>query len=96
MESSTAGIGLLIGAALPLLISIINRSSWSPRVQSVVALVLCFIGAAVSTLFVDGIDLSDPGLDLVAYFGTVYGAAMVMYSRFWKPTGVAPTIEKNT
>lgn len=96
MESETAGIGLLIGAALPLLISVINRASWKPRAKAVTAFVICVVGALASTVFVDGISLGDPGLDIVAYFGTVYGAAMVSYEALWKPTKVAPAIEEHT
>ena len=96
METETAGIGALIGAGLPLIIAVINRQSWSARAASIAAFVICLAAAAISTVFVDGIALGDPGLDLVAYFGTVYGAAMVSYEALWKPTKVAPTIEENT
>ena len=96
METETAGIGVLIGAVLPLLISVVNRATWKPRAKAIVAFLICFLGAGFSTLFVDGIALGDPSLDLVAYFGTVYGAAMVSYEALWKPTKVAPSIEENT
>ncbi|MGE3510711.1 MAG: hypothetical protein AB7N65_17700 [Vicinamibacterales bacterium] len=96
METETAGIGALIGAGLPLIIAVINRRNWSARVASIVAFVVCLVAAAISTIFVDGIALGDPGLDLVAYFGTVYAAAMVSYEALWKPTKVAPSIEEKT
>jgi len=96
VESETAGIGALIGAGLPLIIAVINRRGWSARVASIVAFVVCMIAAGISTVFVGGVALGDPGLDLVAYFGTVYAAAMVSYEALWKPTNVAPSIEDHT
>lgn len=96
MDSETAAIGVLIGAVLPLIIAVINRAAWSAAGKSVVAFVVCFIAAAASSLIVDGVDVREPGFDLITYFATVYGSAMVAYSRFWKPTTVAPSIERNT
>lgn len=96
MDTETAGIGVLIGSVLPLLISVINRVDWTDRVKAIVAFVVCMLAAAVSSLLVEGVDVRDPNFDFVAYAATLYGSAMIAYGRFWRPTRVAPAIEAAT
>lgn len=96
MTEETTAIGVLLGAVLPLLISVINRASWPDQTKAVAAFVICLLAAAASSLVVDGVDIREPGFDFVTYCATVYGSAMVTYGRFWRPTKVAPTIERNT
>ena len=96
MDTKDVGMAALIGAALPLLISVIVQMRWAASTQAVVAFVVCAIAAAATSYFSGAVHLADPGWDWVTWFGTIYGSAMVMYARFWKPTTVAPQIEART
>lgn len=90
------GIGALIGAGLPLLFAVIMQSQWKPAAKAVIAFVLSVVAAVIINIFTDTVDFTDPAFDWVTWIGTVYGAAMITYARFWKPTTVEPTIERKT
>lgn len=90
------GIATLVGAALPVLIAFIVQPGWSDAARSVVAFIICILGAIVAALFAPGVDIGGPSFDWVAWFGVVYGSAMVSYKNLYKPTGVAPKIEVAT
>lgn len=93
MDATDVGIGAAVGAVLPLVIAVIVQWHQSEAVKAVTALVVCLAAAAVTAWFTDAIHFDDPGWDWVAWIGTVYGSAMIMYGRFWKPTKVAQRIE---
>lgn len=96
MTEESLALSVLIGAILPPVFSFIMQTKWSARTQAVVALVLCLAVAAVTSFLVDGVDLKDPDFSLVIWAAGIYGSAMITYARFWKPTGVSPTIEEKT
>jgi len=83
---------LIVGFLLPPALSIILQSRWSQQVQSIVAFLACLLAGA-GTAYFQG-DLN---------FERWIEAALVIlvttistYKGFWKPTGVAPTIEEGT
>ncbi len=96
MTEESLALSVLIGAILPPVFSVIMQAKWSQKTQSLVALFLCLGVAAATSFLVDGVDIKDPGFNWVIWAAGIYGAAMITYARFWKPTGVSPTIENKT
>lgn len=83
---------LLTGTVLPLLISLINQCHWSAGVKSIVALVVCCAAAAAVSIHA-GVT-SGQGIAGAAII--VVTVTKALYEAFWKPTGIAPTIENAT
>lgn len=96
MNEETLGIAGVIGFFLPIIISFIQQSNWKPGAQAVIAFIVCVVAAIIGSFFVDGVDLKNPEWDWIAWFGAIWGSAMLSYSRFWKPTTVSPKIESAT
>lgn len=83
---------LCVGVLAPLAISAIKRSRWSPRLQSLIAL-LVYIVAALGTAFFTGVFNTASILTLLmVIFLTGYSS----YQAVWKPTGVDKAIDKAT
>ena len=82
-----------IGWVMPLLVAVVVRSKWPNWVKGVVALLTSVILGAVSVATAG--DLSNP-TDWLAAAITVLTASQVAYHTWWKPTGIAPAIERNT
>lgn len=83
---------LAVGFFSPPVISVIQRSRWSARTQSLVAfgfyLVVAAVTAYVAGLFTTG--------DILRLALLVFLAAGTSYKTLWKPTGVSPAIEAAT
>lgn len=90
MDSS--GIAIIVGALLPMAISVINRVDWQRSYKEIAAFATC-IAAALATSIVSG-QLS--GIAPVEAFAIIYTTARATYLVVWKPTGVSPAIEKRT
>jgi|SRR5687768_10675018 len=84
---------LLVGALLPPLISIIQQPRWPDWFRAVVTVVTCVVAAAVELWLVGNFELGDK---LVHSILLTLVAAWAAYGRFWKPTGIAQTIEDKT
>jgi hypothetical protein len=85
-------IDALIGGAMPMLISLINQSQWSPRVRGLVALAACLVAATVAELVRGDPSLSDWRTTAVV----IFGSAIATYNLWWKPSTLAPTLEAVT
>lgn len=96
MTTHDAGIAALIGAVLPILIAVILQSHWTDGAKAVVAFLVCAAAAVLTSFLSDSVRWDDPGWNWVTWFGSMYGAAMILYARFYRPTNVAPTIEAKT
>lgn len=83
---------LLVGFFLPLVISAIQRASWSNPVRALVALGACVV-AALGTVWLAG-DFNTK--DIVSSVLLVLVTALATYKGLWKPTGVSPGIEAHT
>ena len=83
----------LVGWFLPMLIAVIQQPRWSNTVRSVVTVIVCVITGFVTTWLTVDFDFSK---DLVASILTVLIAAQASYLAFFKPTKVAPAIERAT
>jgi len=87
-----AQISGVVGAALPLLISVIQRASWSESTRSLVAFGACVVAAGVAAVAAGDLTLTNYGTSLLVVFGT----ARTTYAGLWKPTGVAGKVEDAT
>jgi hypothetical protein len=88
VELSSAFVGLLV----PLIVSFVNQSHWKSQVKGLVAIVISLV-AAVVTSWAAG-DLH--GKSLATSFLIVLGATLSTYRIFWKPTGIADSVESAT
>lgn len=83
---------LIVGFALPPVLSVVQQSGWSDRLRAVVAFAACAVAGA-GVAFFQG-DLT--GKRFVEAALVVLVTALATYRNFWKPTGVAPAIETKT
>lgn len=74
---------------LPLLIAVIQKQKWSGLVKAVLALVCCIL-IATGDAWVTGQLGPNTWRDILVVFFIV----VTTYKGFWKPTGIAPSIEK--
>ena len=88
IELSSAFVGLLV----PLIVSFVNQTHWKSQVKGLVAIVVSLV-AAVVTSWAAG-DLH--GRSLATSFLIVLGATLTTYRVFWKPTGIADSVESAT
>jgi hypothetical protein len=83
---------LAVGFVSPPVIALIQQRTWSPRVKALIAFGFALIVAAVTAYFNGLFTVPDIGrLGLLIFL-----SAVASYQGFWKPTGVAPAIEKAT
>ena len=75
---------------LPLLIAVVQKQNWSGLVKSVIALACCIAIATGDAWFTGQLGMNVARDVLVVFFIVVTG-----YKGFWKPSGIAPSIEKN-
>jgi hypothetical protein len=83
---------LIVGFALPPVLSIVQQSDWSDRLRAVVAFVACAVAAAGTAYFqgdLTGERFVEAGLVILV-------TEIATYKGFWKPTGVSPAIETKT
>ena len=85
-------LSALVGSLLPMLVAVLNRSHWAPAVKGLVV-VLSSVAAGAVTAWLNG---SFTGLRWTESAFVVATAAVVAYRTFWKPTGIAPAIERAT
>jgi hypothetical protein len=92
MTADTTVLNALIGAAMPLLIAVVNQSHWSPKVKALVAVLVCATAATITEWVRGDVDWADwRGTALV-----IAGAALVSYNVWWQPSTIAPTVEAVT
>lgn len=96
MSDHDLALAGMIGAVLPLLISIVVQSNWTDQTKALVAFLFCLAAAAVSSFLSDSVRLDEPGFDWVVWFGAQYGAAMILFSRFYHKVGITQTITEQT
>lgn len=89
---NTVTFAVIIGFLAPPVIAAINREKWSSEVKGVVAFLLCLVAAAATAWYEASLDTHN----LRKTIPLVFGAAIMSYHQFWRPTGIAPSIEKKT
>ena len=93
MSSNLEMWSALVGWFLPMLVAVIQQLMWPTWFRSMVTVVACVVTGFVTTwLTVD----FDWNRDLVSSILTVLVAAQASYLAFFKPTKIAPTIERAT
>lgn len=83
---------LIVGFALPPALAVIQQSRWSDQLRAVIAFLACAVAGAGTAYFQGELNFErwvEAGLVILV-------AAMTTYRNFWKPVGVAPTIEAKT
>lgn len=85
-------LSALVGGFLPMLVAVVNRSTWAPAVKGLVV-VASSIAAGAVTAWLSG---QLTGLRWTESALIIAGAAVVAYRHFWQPTGIAPAIEQAT
>ena len=88
LQLSSAFVGLVV----PLVVSFVNQTHWKSQVKGLVAILVSLL-AAVVTSWAAG-DLH--GKSLATSFLIVLGATLSTYRIFWKPTGIADSVESAT
>lgn len=93
MMSNAAMWAAIVGFFMPMLLAVVQQPGWSNAVRSII-MFLASCGAAVGTVLIqnDGWD----GRDWVSTTLLIMVTAIATYHGLWKPTGVAPSIEKST
>lgn len=82
-----------IGWIMPVLVAVVVRSKWAGWVKGIVAAGTSLILGAVAVASTG--DLANV-TDWLAAFLAVLTASQVAYQMWWKPTGIAAAIERNT
>jgi len=80
-----------IGTALPALVAVVNRAHWAGWIKAIVVLLSSLVVGFLTALFNGQLN----GLGVSTAVLTVFLAALVTYQTWWKPSGIAPAIEKN-
>ncbi len=83
---------LLVGFFLPPVLAIVQQARFDDRVRAAIAFVACLIAGAGIAYFQG--DLTGKRFVSAALITMTVGLAT--YRNFWKPTGIAPTIEAKT
>lgn len=90
--TDTTGLSALIGLVIPLLISVIIRTRWKRSAQELAAFAVCIAAAIVLALLKQELTSTTP----IEAFGIIYASARATYLAVWKPSDIAPTIERAT
>lgn len=91
--TETVTVAAILGALAPLVVAVLNRTSWSTELKQIVA-----IGAAIAlALIALAVTGGFTGVtDVGALILLVVGTSQAAYALVWKPMGVAPAIEAKT
>lgn len=85
-------IGGIIAFLLPPAIAVITQAHWSPQLKGVVAFLVSVAAALAMVLYEGGFNWTDwRNASLVIVSGAVF-----FYHQFYKPSGIAPSIEAKT
>lgn len=83
---------MLVGVFLPLIIAAVNRTMWPGAVKLVVSALLCVFASFVTVYLVGQWN----GRDVVGSLILVATFSYASYHWAWKPSGVAPAVERAT
>jgi hypothetical protein len=83
---------LLVGAASPLAISVVQRPSWTSQIRVAIMAVFCLIVGAGTAYFTGQLT----GRSVVSAVLVVLVTALATYHGIWQPTGIAPKLEVAT
>ncbi len=96
MENGDLWAGLL-GFFLPLLIAVIVRQAWDPGQKSLAAFGICIVAAVGTSYFAGKLSPSHADIDgMIRIALIVTTESIVFYKGLWRPTDIAPAIERHT
>ena len=90
--SDLAMWSLLIGAILPVLVSVIKRSKWSKTTKALLALLIFTVAGTGTAYFNDQFN----GRTIVSCILLVAVTAYTLFQNFYKPTGLDEAITNAT
>jgi hypothetical protein len=82
----------ILGAVMPMVIAFINQARWPSWVKAIMAAGLSLLAGFLATYFKGDMF----GRNWAHTALVVVSAAIVSYHTWWKPSGIAPTIEAHT
>lgn len=82
----------LVGTFLPMVIALVLQKSWATPVKAVVALLACAVAATITTGAAGQLN----GQNWTESLAVIFTAAMVSFNGFWRPTGIADSLESAT
>ncbi len=77
---------------LPPVIALLNQWHWPAQLKGIVALLVCALYATGILILRDSLTWADWRDTLLQ----AAGAAFILYTTWWKPSGIAPAIEAGT
>lgn len=83
---------LLVGFLLPNAVAVVNQPGWSRATKAVWTLIVCVLAGA-GTAWFNG---AFTGRGVVSSILVIAVLALVTYQTIWKPSGIAPAIERAT
>lgn len=83
---------LLVGAGMPPLVALVNQPRWPSWKRAIVSVVACLVAAGVTLWLGGGLR----GASVVRGVLLVLVAALGSYHSWWKPSGIAPALERAT
>lgn len=87
---NTFSFSLIVGFILPPIIAVFTQTHWSSQAKGVVVFILCALAAIGTAWYEKSVDWHN----LRSILPVVFLAALGFYHMFWKPSGIAPAIEK--
>ncbi|MEU8540919.1 hypothetical protein AB0C52_13180 [Streptomyces sp. NPDC048717] len=88
--------GAQVGALLPLLTAIVQRPHWSPRAKKIVAVAVAVAAGVVTVAATGGWQQFQHGSLTLATVIAVLTVSQSTYDLLWKPSQIAPVIERAT
>ena len=92
---SIQAVSLLLGMVTPLAVSVVSQPRWTATQKRILSILIAVIVGSINMLLRSEFLLGGVG-DALANIVLVVGASQAAYSLLWKPTGVAPALEKAT
>jgi hypothetical protein len=89
---SLVELSALVGTLMPMLVAVINQPKWPSWLRAVATAGLCIVAGGITAAASDGLT----GKTWLQGAGIVFAAALAAYHAWWKPSGIAPAIEKAT
>lgn len=91
LTNDTLMWGLLVGFLLPNAVAVVNRPHFSPVAKGIITVIVCVL-AGGGTAYFNGAFTGRGILSCALVVGVM---ALTMYRTLWRPTGIAPAIERN-
>lgn len=90
--SNLAMYALVVGFFLPPVLALVQQQSWSTKLRASIAFIACVVAGA-GTAYFQG-DLT--GRRFAEATLVILTTGMATYQSFWKPTEIAPRIERES